>query len=109
MTKNNTPVHEKKPQDPEHMKMAGEIVEHQFVRKNGEPGGFTELYFRASVQDYFIKFCESTVKKEDLMPFIGQIVLVEAQILTGNWDSCPGDEYEAQSRVGPYIILKKLN
>lgn len=109
MSKNNTPVHEKKPQDPDRMKMAGEIVEHQFLKKNGEPEDFTELYFRASVQDYFIKFCESNVKKEDLTPFIGQVVRIEAQILNGNWDSCSEDEHDVQSRVGAYIILKKLN
>lgn len=99
---------EKKAQDPEHLKMSGEIVEHQFIKKNGEPADFTELYFRASVQDYFIKFCESSVSLNELKPFVDKVVTIEAEIKNGHWDICPGDEQEAQSRVGYYIVVKKL-
>ena len=103
-----TNTREKKPQDSDKFIVSGLIVEKDFIKKNGESAGFTELYFRASVQDYFIKFCESNVTRKDLEPFIDQGVTVHAEIIDGNWDICPGDPQEMQSRIGNYMIVKEL-
>ncbi len=67
-----------------------------------------ELYFRASIQDYFIKFCESKITKEDLEPFVNKVISAHVEIKNGNWDICPDDLQEMQSRVGPYIIIKEI-
>jgi len=43
-----------------------ELIEKEFENKIGKPGGFKELYLRCSVQDYFIKICESKVTAEQI-------------------------------------------
>lgn len=107
MSKEKSNFGEKKPQDPDHFIMSGELVEKEFYKKNGEPAGFTELYFRASIQDYFIKFCESKVTKKELEPYVDKVVRIEAEIRNGDWDICADDPQEMQSRIGSYLIIKK--
>ena len=99
---------EKKPQDPNRMVLTGPLVEKPFYKKNGEKADFTELYLRASVQDYFIKFCESEVGRTTLEPYIDQVISVQGEIKNGNWDICPGDPQEMQSRIGYYLIIKSI-
>jgi hypothetical protein len=108
MSKDSSNSMEKKPQDPDKFMISGHIVEKEFIKKNGQTAGFTELYFRASVQDYFIKFCESKITKKDLEPFVDQVVTVHAEIRDGNWDICADDPQEMQSRIGAYMIIKEL-
>lgn len=89
------------------------VSRHRFQKKNGEYMDFEELYLSRSIQDYYIKFCESKVtrteieeylaKKGDLIPTI----TVEVEFMEGEWDRCPGDP-EMQSRVGEYVIILKL-
>lgn len=100
--------HEKKPQDPNKMILTGPLVEKPFYKKNGEKADFTELYLRASIQDYFIKFCESNVGRSAVEPFIDQVISVQGEIKNGNWDICPADPSEMQSRIGPYIIIQSI-
>ncbi len=107
-TKDSYNSMEKKPQDPDKFMISGHIAEKEFIKKNGQPAGFTELYFRASVKDYFIKFCESKITKKDLDPFIDQVVTVHAEIRDGNWDICEDGPQEMQSRIGAYMIIKEL-
>lgn len=108
MKKETTPIHEKAVDTENPFKKTGEIVEKTFVKKNGELGNFTELYFRASVQDYYIKFCESAVTREDLTPFIGKVISVDAEIVKGNFDTCQGEEDPQDSREGYYLVIKAL-
>ncbi|MEM6298062.1 MAG: hypothetical protein AAF740_05165 [Bacteroidota bacterium] len=42
------------------------IVATRFIKKNGVASDFTELYVRRSIQDYYIKFCESDVQREEI-------------------------------------------
>ena len=49
-----------------------------------------DLYLRCSIQDYYIKFCESKVKKE-------------VEIVKGVWDDC------VLGREGYYVRLLKIN
>lgn len=84
------------------------LIEKEFVNKIGKSPGFKELYLRCSIQDYFIKLCESRVSLEQLKKYIGSGITVEMKILNGNWDICPGDDQRAQSRTGPYVIINKI-
>ena len=99
---------EKKSQDSDKFIISGQIVEKSFIKKNGQSAGFSELYFRASVQDYFIKFCESNITKNDLEPFVDKVVTVHAEIKDGSWDICEDDPAEMQSRIGAYMVVKEL-
>jgi hypothetical protein len=98
-----------------------QLVEKEFYKKNGKPAGFTELYLRASVQDYFIKLCESNVTKEDFAPYlhkdtdnkeeldlrIPKGISVQVILSEGEWDICAGDP-EMQSRIGMYAAVLKI-
>jgi len=99
---------EKKPQNPNQMVLTGQIIEKPFYKKNGQQTDLTELYFRASIQDYFIKFCESQVERVAVEPFIDQALSIHAEIREGNWDICPTDPSEMQSRIGSYIIIQSI-
>ena len=98
---------EKRLKSPDDKSMTGHIVEKPFVNKINEPTRVMELYFRASIQDYFIKFCESELTREELEPFIDKAVAVNADIVDGEWDNCDGIDMQ-QSRMGRYMIIKKL-
>jgi hypothetical protein len=85
-----------------------QLVEKFFVKKNGEQTEISELYLRCSIQDYYIKLCESSVTREDLEPFIDQGISVEMEINEGSWDICKDDPREMQSRIGTYVIIKSI-
>ncbi len=100
----------------ENMIISGQIVQKESKSKRGEGEGFYELYFRASVQDYFIKLCESDVKRTELEPYLAEDemdiadgITVEAKIVqNGNWDICDESMGIAQSRTGNYIVIYKI-
>lgn len=88
--------------------MTGHIVEKSFHTKMGKNTGKKELYFRASIQDYYIKFCESDITPKELAPFIDKAVTVEANIKNGSLDICEEDEINKQSRIGDYMVIKSI-
>lgn len=99
--------------------ISGLIVKKAFVNKIGKTGGFKEFYFRASIQDYFIKFCESKISKTEIENYINKnykndilddspITLEVKIIKNGLWDICEGDIQEQQSRVGNYMIIYRI-
>lgn len=85
------------------------IVEKPFYNKAGKKIDFTEFYIQRSTQDYFIKFCESKVSREELETELSKIespiktLTVKVEFRDGLWDSC--GESEVQSRVGKYVVL----
>lgn len=85
-----------------------QLVEKSFIKKNGEASDFKELYLRCSIQDYYIKLCESDVTKEDLLPYLNSEITVEMEIKEGNWDICPDELLHIQSRVGTYVVIKSI-
>lgn len=90
----------------------GQIVSKTFVSKGGKVTESRDLYFRLSVKDYFIKFCESDVTFEQIEPFINnefeiKRVSLEIEFKEGEWDNCKEPGY-VQSRTGPYIVIKKV-
>lgn len=90
------------------------IVKKVFVKKNGQPTDRYDYYLQRSVQDYFIKFCESEVSREELENHLksqeGPIktVRVEVEFKTGAWDDCDDQEVEVQSRIGKYAVLFQI-
>lgn len=84
------------------------LIEKEFVNKGGKIAVFKELYLRCSIQDYFIKLCESNLTHEELEPFIGKGISVEVEIKDGMWDHCNENEAHVQSRMGPYAVIKAI-
>ena len=90
----------------------GQIVSIKLVSKGGKISEQEDLYFRLSIQDYFIKFCESDVSLTDIQPYIQSeneisSVTLEIEIKEGEWDNCnlPGN---VQSRTGFYVVIKNI-
>ena len=87
--------------------MCHEHSQKPFVIKNGVETDQMELYLRCSIQDYFIKLCESNVAREDLELYLNKGITVEMEIVDGEWDRCPGDPV-VQSRIGKYVTIKSI-
>ncbi|MDF1671916.1 MAG: hypothetical protein P1U41_00285 [Vicingaceae bacterium] len=85
-----------------------QLIEKEFVNKGGKIAVFKELYLRCSVQDYFIKLCESNLTHEELEQYIGNGISVEVEIKDGMWDHCDENQAHVQSRMGPYAVIKSL-
>lgn len=89
------------------------VVAKPFYKKNNVKTDFNEYYLQRSIQDYFIKFCEGNVSREDLETALSQIegeikvLKLEVAFKKGLWDVCDGN-LEQQSRVGDYVILLKI-
>ena len=89
------------------------FIKKPFISKSGKVTNRYEWYARLSVQDYFIKFCESSIKKEALEerfdPMKNEMIksgTIRYQIDEGNWDEC--EDLNVQSRTGPYIIIHEF-
>lgn len=97
--------------------ISGLIVKKPFVNKVGKKTGFYEYYFRTSIQDYFIKFCESKLSIDALEKHLEKVpesgpdndkpVTLEVTIKQGEWDVCDED-FPAQSRVGYFVIVHRI-
>lgn len=86
-----------------------QLVEKSFINKGGKVTDYKELYLRCSVQDYFIKICESDVTVDDLKPYINKGISVEAEVIDdGYWDHCEANLAAVQSRMGTYMVIKKI-
>lgn len=88
------------------------IVKKEFINKKGVGTGVFEYYAQRSIQDYFIKFCESKISKKELEQALEaekgllKTVRLEVEYKEGNWDQC-GKEL-VQSRTGSYIIIHSI-
>ena len=89
------------------------VVEKAFVKKNGQVTDHKEYYLQRSIQDYFIKFCESNITRKELEAHLQNIdseiktMKVEVEFREGEWDNCD-EEHEVQSRRGEYAIIIKI-
>ena len=89
------------------------VIFKQFVKKNGETTDQTEMYIERSIQDYYIKFCESNISREDLENHLSKIdkeikvATLEVEFLDGYWDICDGN-FQQQSRIGQYVIIHRI-
>ena len=84
------------------------LVEKSFMSKSGDGTEIKELYLSCSIQDYYIKICESAVTREELSKYIGSGIGVKMEIIDGTWDICDGDPLEKQSRTGRYVIIHSI-
>lgn len=84
------------------------LIEKAFVNKGGKITDYKELYLQCSIQDYFIKICESNVTLEELKPFINSGIKIKMEIKEGMWDHCSNDPAYAQSRMGTYVVIKEI-
>lgn len=88
------------------------IVEKPFIKKNGMPTDRKEFYLQMSIQDYYIKFCESEIKEADLKERLDRqtgpikTLKLEVEFKKGEWDRC-GEE-AVQSRVGDYVLIHRI-
>ncbi|CAG0951353.1 MAG: hypothetical protein HND27_02435 [Bacteroidetes bacterium] len=103
--KENIPLREKDPNNPY---TACELIEIAFENKIGKIQPYKEYYLRCSMQDYFIKLCESSVKSDELKPFLNKGITVEMEIREGLWDKCNSDFEQVQSRTGKYVVIKRI-
>ena len=89
------------------------IVLKSFIKKNGEATGQMEMYLQRSIQDYYIKFCESNVSRSEIEAYLNEMdsliktVTVEVEFLNGSWDICDENELQ-QSRIGDYVTIHRL-
>lgn len=89
------------------------IIHKQLMKKNGQPTEYTELYLRRSTQDYFIKFCESAISREELAQQLNQqgtllpTLTLEIEFREGSWDICDGNHLQ-QSRIGEYVVIHRI-
>ena len=84
------------------MKVACILIEKSTRDDNWNIKEGKDFYLRCSVQDYFIKFDESDVKKEDIAHRLNTPVTATFEIVEGYWDDCEKD------RKGVYARLQEL-
>ena len=91
--------------------LTGQIVKKTHVNKACKTFYYYDLYLRCSVQDYFIKFCESSVTKAQIEALnLGEFgnISIEGEIKEGDLDICPNDSTDVQSRIGHYVVIYKI-
>lgn len=77
--------------------------------KHGE-----DWYLQRSVQDYFIKFCESKISPQDVEDRLAEqdgfikTLRLEVEYKKGNMDQCEGEEAKPGDREGEYLIVYKI-
>ena len=83
------------------------LVQKAFVNKKNKTTDIMEYYLQCSIQDYYIKLCESEVSGSELEKYIDQGITVQMEIRDGSWDECE-DNMHVQSRIGKYVIIKSI-
>lgn len=89
------------------------IVSQYIVKENGERTDRKAYYLERSIQNYFIKFCESSVSQEDLEQHLAaqtgliKTATLEVSFQKGAWD-IGEDGAESQSRRGEYAIVHRI-
>lgn len=88
------------------------IVSHQFKDEQGNIID-KEYYIQRSVQDYYIKFSESAVSKEEIESKLSKIagdiktLTLEIEYKSGDWDEAPPSN-SFQIRGGDYVIVYRI-
>jgi len=95
------------PQEPNIITAGCQVVEKAFVNKGGKPSDFKELFLRCSIQDYYIKFCESKVSLKKMKKYLDKGLTVTYEVKEGKWDICK-DNPEMHSRIGTYAVVIKI-
>jgi hypothetical protein len=94
--------------------MKGRVVERAYVNKRGATTDQKEYYFVPSdtgvqehglAKEYFIKFMEGVISKNDLLPFVGKEIVLTAVTREGLWDTM---NPEQASRIGHYVAVQAI-
>ena len=94
--------------------ISGPIILKNIENADAKISNRQEYYIERSIQDYFIKFCESKVTKEQLQAYLStknQLIksaTLEIEYRDGEWDNCKDDDLKQQSRTGKYVIVHKI-
>jgi len=89
------------------------IVYKHAMNKRNVDMEFKDVYIQRSIQDYYIKFCESMINRNELERHLNKIsgdikaLTLEVQFREGEWDICEGDPMK-QSRIGQYVIVYRV-
>lgn len=89
------------------------LVFKNFTRKDGKTTDIGEIYLRRSTKDFFIKFCESKISRNELEDQLSKIdgeikvLTLEVEFFDGNWDICDENNLQ-QSRIGEYVIIHRI-
>lgn len=90
------------------------VVEKHSETKNGKVTTHTDYYLQRSMGDYFIKFCESEITREEFeeeyaksKDDLVRAMTLEIQIKKGQLDDCL--DSQAQSRIGEYVVVRWPN
>ena len=89
------------------------IIVKDKVLRHGVISDEKELYIQQSIQDYYIKFCESAVSRKELEKYLEtksadiKVTKLEVEIIDGDWDICD-DNLNSQSRTGKYMIIHRI-
>jgi len=81
--------------------------------KDGDVTDHYDIYIQRSMRDYFIKFCESKLSREDLENHLAgidskiKVLTLEVEFLKGYWDVCD-DNFDVPSRKGEYVIIHRV-
>lgn len=72
-----------------------------------------DIYFQIEEKDYFVKFSEGYVSKENIMNYLNKNILIKGEIKTGEFEeSSPGSistlENSKPGRKGEYIVINKI-
>jgi len=102
-----------KTNSPKKFILTAPIVQKEFKNKIGKHTKQKEYYLQASIQDYYIKFCESSISHKDLENHLSSLtglikaVTLEIEYRDGFWDIC-NEKMEQQSRSGKYVIIHRI-
>jgi hypothetical protein len=82
-----------------------------FIDKMGEQHPeHMDYWFKTNDNDYFIKLGNNKIIADSLSKFLNSTVqLTYIVIKKGEWDSTGEEPKPVQSRVGPYIVVLKVN
>ena len=84
----------------------GKVVGEPFISKVGqEDPRIIDLYFVTGGKKYFIKFLDSSVSRNEVLPYVNKGLKVQGKVNYGLWDTNNPNE---QSRVGEYLVIETI-
>jgi hypothetical protein len=91
------------------LRMEGHFFQRPFMNKIGRTDDAQqEAHFLFVGEEYFVKFCEGKVSRDEVQKLLGMPVVVQGELHIGMLDICPGDPDYAQSRGGKYVAIQSL-
>ena len=79
----------------------GKLTIEDSYNKRGKKVG-TDYYLKIKGKSYFIKLIDSTIKEDELLPYLNKEMNFNGEILNGLWDT---NDPNTQSRIGDYVVI----